>query len=114
MSDFSRIGRRFGQLRAKSRLTQNQLANYLGVDQSLISRYEKGERPLSSVQLESLANLFGCSVKTLVSEETPMEPLCFAFRASEVKDEDLENIAVVNKIINNLREMERLLTGEKK
>ncbi len=114
MTDFSRVGKQLEGLRTKSKLTQQQVANYLGIDQSLVSRYEKGERPLSSVQLESLANLFGCSVTALVSEERSMEPLRFAFRASEVKDEDLESIAAINKIINNLRDMERLLTGEKR
>ena len=41
MLNFELIGKRFNELREGSRFTQSQIAEYLGVDQSYISKCEK-------------------------------------------------------------------------
>jgi len=112
MLNFNLVGERFKKLREESGLTQGQIAEYLGVNQSYISRYEKNERKLSVDLLEKLANLFGCSIEYFTSSDSQYSPLPFALRAASITAEDLETVAALNKIALNLREMENLLKGE--
>lgn len=104
-------GERFSELRKKSGFTQSQLAEYLQVDQSYISKCEKNERKLSLDVLEKVANLFGCPVDYFINENSNYSPLPTAFRADAVETQDLEVIAELNKIALNLRFMEELLEG---
>jgi transcriptional regulator with XRE-family HTH domain len=53
------IGSELKALRERSGFTQSNIAKYLKVDQSLISKFETGERTLSADMLEKLAVLFG-------------------------------------------------------
>jgi len=112
MSNIDFIGKRFNDIRMQSGLTQGQMAEYLNVDQSFISKCEKGERQFSVEMLEKAANLFGCSVDYFTNEDYIYSPIPFALRASCVTADDLETIAVLNKIALNLKFMENLLRGE--
>ncbi len=51
------VGERFSKLRIKNGFTQSQVAHYLEVDQSYISKYEKDERQ---------ASLFSIAVTTTI------------------------------------------------
>ena len=66
MLDGRALGARLKELRVKNSITQSQLAEYLGVDQSYISKFESGQRQLSVLSLEKLANLFGLPVESLL------------------------------------------------
>lgn len=106
-------GKRFKELREGSNLTQNQMAEYLNVDQSYISKCEKGERQFSVDLLEKAADLFGCSLDFFVNPEDQYTPVPFAFRADSIVTEDLKTIAAMNKIALNLRYMEDLVEEAK-
>lgn len=106
------IGERIKSLRENSGLTQSNLANYLQVDQSLVSMIEKGKRTLTAEMLDKLAALFGLEVSTLLDLEAPVKPLSFALRASEIKEGDLEAISAINRIALNSKFMTKLLAGE--
>ena len=103
---------RLKQLRTESRITQEQLAQYLDVDQSMITKLEKGTRSLNITLIEKICNLFGCSEAYLVGEDDVYIPLNFAFRANGIQVEDLESIAAVNKIVMNIRYMNEMMRGE--
>ena len=103
---------RLKQLRTESRITQSQLANYLGVDQSMITKLENGSRVLNVTLLGKLCSLFGCSDAYLLGEDDVYIPLNFAFRANEIQADDLESIAAVNKIVMNIRYMNELMGEE--
>lgn len=106
---FKTVGERFKDLRNVSGLTQSQIAAYLGVDQSYISKCEKNERQFSIDILEKASSLFGCSIDCLTDEESEPTPMPIAFRAKSITVEDLETIAAMHKIALNLRFMESLL-----
>ncbi len=108
MLDGKALGGRLKELRMKNSITQSQLADYLGVDQSYISKFESGQRQLSVLSLEKLANLFGLPVESLLEGEFHLEQLPFAMRARHLEPEDLESIAVINRIALNLRDMQRM------
>lgn len=104
---------RLKQLRKASGITQEQLAKYLGVDQSMITKLENGTRNLNVTLIEKICNLFGCSEAYLMGEEDIYTPLNFAFRASGIMTEDLESVAAFNKIVKNIRDMNEITEDRK-
>lgn len=112
MSELNTLGSRFKSLREESGLTQAQVSDYLGVDQSYVSRFEKNERQLGVEHLERLSYLYGCSLNELTTSDCYGKPLSFALRATAITPEDLETLAAINRIALNLRTMEALLRGE--
>ena len=108
MSNIS-LGQKVKALREKAGLNQEQIAQFLGVDQSNISKCEKGERQFQVDHLERLGSLFGVSLGDLMNEEMLVAPLQIAFRADGMQVEDLNAIADIQKIALNLDQMRTLL-----
>ncbi len=100
---------RLRQLREESMITQEQLAQYLGVDRFMIGKMENGTESLNISLMEKICSLFGCSEAYLMGEEDGHIPLDFAFRSSGIRAEDLESVAAVNRIAMNLRYMNEML-----
>lgn len=103
---------RIKELRKESKLTQEQLAQYLQVDQTLVAKLENGSRSMNTTLVEKLCNLYGCSEEYLMGESNDYIPLNFSFRSSGIQSEDLESIASINKIVMNIRFMKEVLGGE--
>ena len=96
-------------LRKESKLTQEQMASYLNVDQSFVTKLENGTRNLNADLVEKICNLFGCTDEYLLGESDEYIPLNFAFRSNNIQTEDLQSIAMINKIAMNLRFMDEIL-----
>jgi transcriptional regulator with XRE-family HTH domain len=103
------IGTALKALRERSGFTQSNVAKYLKVDQSLISKFETGERALTADMLEKLAALFGVDLTAFEGTADHAKPLTFALRASEINEEDMDAISAVNRIALNCNFMTRLL-----
>lgn len=108
-----RLGEKLRVVREQAGFTQSAIANYLKVDQSLISKIEKGERTLTSDLLDRLAALFGIHLSSLSDSEPLEKPLSLALRAKDVTNEDLEIIAAINKIALNCSFMTELIEGDR-
>ena len=98
-------------MREKAGLRQGQIAEYLGVTQTFISKVENGERNLTVDQLESAVNLYGYSLAAFADMDQDAHPIQFAFRAQDVSQDDLRVIAEIGKIAINSRFMARMLEG---
>ncbi len=98
-------------MREKAGLRQGQIADYLGVTQTFISKVETGERNLTVDQLESVASLYGYSLASFANMEQDAHPIQFAFRAQDVSQGDLRIIADIGKIAINSRFMAKTLEG---
>lgn len=107
----SDIGAKIKSLREKANLTQKQIAEYLAVDQSLISKFEKGERSISTDILSQLATLFCCPISILISDENMTPVYNIAFRTSSMETADLNALAIINKIALNQLKMDQLAGG---
>ena len=105
------VGEKIRRLRENSKISQTQLALYLYVDQSMISKIENNERNPSIELLEKLVVLFGCTDDYFETDHVCNPSLQFAFRANEISNEDFEAISAINRIALNLREMKQLLGG---
>lgn len=99
------IGEKLKKLRTDSKITQNQMAQFLNVDQSMIAKLENGQRSFNITMIEKLCNLFGCTEAYLLDKTDDYVPLNFAFRSKSVGADDLESIAAVNKIAMNIKYM---------
>jgi len=106
------IGEHLKTLREQSGLTQMNLADFLKVDQSLISKIEKNERVVSVDMLERIASLFGLTIEDLMAEKLGKSSITIALRATSINVEDLEVISNINQIALNLNFMIRLLGVE--
>ena len=92
-------------------LTQGQVASYLGVKRSAYANYESGERNMPLEQMQKAADLFGCSLSSLLSDD-PNEVqniLSFAFRADDLTPDDLSELANFKKVAMNYIKMSKLL-----
>lgn len=99
-------------IREQSGLRQGQVAEFLGVTQTFVSKVETGERKLTVDQLEKLANLYGYSLSFFSEDEISadrMNPIRFAYRAQDVSQEDLKAIADISRIAVNSRFMADML-----
>ena len=105
------INEKLKLMREKAGLRQGQIADYLGVTQTFISKVETGERNLTVEQLESLVNLYGYSLSAFSEMGQDVHPIQFAFRAQDVSQEDLRVIAEIGKIAINSRFMTEILEG---
>ena len=103
------LGLKIKEARTKSKLNQTQLSQFLGIDQSNLSKIESGERPIGIVNLKKIANLFGMSLLDFQSEEPINQKLKLSFRVDNLNPDDLETIAILNRIALNSKLMEKIL-----
>lgn len=109
MNDMKTIGTKLKILRENAGFTQKSIADFLHVDQSLVSKLENGERNISADMLDRLASLFGVQRKAIVEEAATAAPMPHASRCGSLSASDMEAISAVNKIALNLQFMEGLL-----
>ncbi len=105
------IGGNIKELREKMGFSQMSIARFLNVDQSMISKIEKGERKISSDMLEKLACLLGVPAELIIDHRIETTNLSFAFRTGNLTIEDMETISVINRIALNSECMAKLLEG---
>ena len=98
-------------LRTANELTQEQVASYLGVQRSAYANYEAGTRNMPLAQMQKVADLFGCSLSTLLSEDSNevKNILSFAFRADDLTANNLSELANFKKVAMNYIKMSNLL-----
>lgn len=78
---------RLKELRQEKKLSQKEIANFLGVNEKTISRWEKSESTIKSDKAQALADYFGVSVGYLLGySDTP--ELIKAMIPHSVLDED--------------------------
>ena len=65
---------RIRDLREDADITQSKISEYLMCDQSLYSKYERGERPLPLDYADKLADFYGVSVDYLLGRTNVEKP----------------------------------------
>ena len=111
--DSMTIGKRLRTVRESTGFTQEQVAKYLEVKREIISYIETGARPVSTLMLRKLADLYGYKFSYIVDESVKEEgpQVSMAFRVSDLSDSDLPIIAQVKKVALNLDSLYKLLGG---
>jgi len=89
MGNYANIAEQVSKLRERSELTQEQVANKLGISRQRWIMVEKGERDLNTEELETLATLFGMDVADFFEEIPNVEKFkqmyfaCLKFAANQ-------------------------------
>lgn len=102
------IGERIKELRKKSRYTQTELANLLGVTKSTIAAYENDSRLPSYDVLVKMARVFKISIDSLLLNRSD--------EIIEVSGLNVDQIEIIEKLVISFRErnlMQKLLNGDK-
>lgn len=111
-SNINVIGKNAKQLREDNGFSQSSVAEFLDVDQSLISKLEKGERSINIDLLEKLANLYGCKISDFNESELGEQRIKIAFRANSLSADDLKVIHDIKRIALNCVFMTELLESD--
>lgn len=107
MVDLINVGRNIKSLREKSGLNQRQVAEFLDLDQSVISKIEKSERNISASLADRLANLFCCPLSYILYGNEDLN--CRVdYRSNLITKEDLEALSLINKLVLNQFEMDKI------
>lgn len=94
------INNRIKEIREKRGYTKKNTADFLNVEQDMISKIENGEQPLTLNMLNSLSELFGVPMSSF-SNDTTISPINFAMQTSDLTSNDLRAIAAINRIAMN-------------
>ena len=108
--DTSRIATKIKILCEKTGLSKERFfTQYLGFEN--IEELEQGKIQLSVDQLQKACDLFNLSLKDLTDESLDELELDNYFNFSTMASDDLLGIAAINKIAQNLKEMNVILTA---
>ena len=100
------MGKRLKKLREDNNYTQEQVANFLGIDQSYLSKIEQGQRNMNSVAFDKLCLLYNCSPDYLLGKSDEYEPPKLAFRSDETVD--LFAISKMNQVEGYLKLLKKI------
>ena len=103
------IGKNIKVLRESIGFTQANIATFLNVDRSMISKVEKGEKTLSIDMLEKLSCLFGVTVEEIEKDIIKEPSLLTKYKANELIIENMETFSAINKIAMNVTFTDELL-----
>lgn len=100
--NMKKIGKRLKQLRIENNYTQQQVANYLEIDQGHLSNIELGKRTLTLSILNYLCDLYNCTDEYVLGKTNEYVLPKIAFKGNK-HDIELKLIADMNKTMKNLQ-----------
>lgn len=109
------LGERLRAARSGANLTQDAAAASLGVARTTLVAIERGQRPVRSDELLSLARIYGVSAGKLTSPDAIHVDLAAKFRRTQGKDASriaTEALALLNRLATGVVQLERLLGWE--
>ncbi|MGL6299107.1 MAG: helix-turn-helix domain-containing protein [Methanobacteriaceae archaeon] len=98
----AKIGDRLKKLREDSNYTQEQLANYLEINQGQLSKIENGNRNLNLDLLDKICSLYNCTPEYILLKSDEYSLPKLAFRNSK-SSADLNVVAKMNQVMENLK-----------
>ena len=96
----SSVGSRLKKLRLEHGYSQSQLAEYLEIDQSNLSKIENDKRNLNSVSAEKIFSLYNCTPEYLLGETDDYDRQKILFKSG--RDVDLSVVAKINQLAYHL------------
>ena len=88
---------RLKELRQEKKLSQKELADYLGVNEKTISRWENGESTIKSDKAQQLADFFGVSVGYLLGYSDKEERSSLIELKNDIRRELIEQLLEANR-----------------
>lgn len=103
------IGKNIKRMREEMGLNQVIIAQFLNVNQDIISKVEKGEVALSADMLEKLSCLFGVTTEAMKKDNLKPTSYTFNFKHTKLAIEDINAIYATNRIFMNTLLMKNTL-----
>jgi len=105
------IARNFKEYRKLIGLTQDSLAEHLGISRGEVNYYENGKRDIPVQIIESFSDIVGINPSDLLIEDLAERDinLVFAFRADDLLPKDLDSIASFKRIVKNYIKLQQLV-----
>lgn len=104
------IGSRLKKLRVENNYSQRQIAEYLEIDQSNLSKIENNKRNLNWTLSDKLLSLYNCSLEYLLGQTDYYKKPEISFKSG--RDIDLNAISKINKLSYELQVLRKLEEGE--
>jgi transcriptional regulator with XRE-family HTH domain len=82
------LNERIKNYRNQLHLSQEYVANYLGVNRATVTQMELGKRKVSADELSKLSTLFGVTTDTLLHDDSVSQPATLFARSFESLDEN--------------------------
>jgi len=101
----AKIGEKIRELRTTRGISQQRLAELLGVSRPTISQIENGERKVSADELDNLAKIFNISVNSLLNKERELEVIL----EEKAKEKELQPSIRINVPQKNLEKFKEVL-----
>ena len=97
-------------LREANNYTQENIADFLGIKRSTYSNYETGDREAPWTVIEKLANLYGCDLYDLESDDADalQSVIACAFRVDSLSVEDMKQVAAFKQLVKNYVKMKKI------
>lgn len=105
------IGSKLKTLRKEHKYSQTQLAEYLKIDQSNLSKIENDKRNLNLTLLDKICLLYNCTPEYLLGESDIYEKQKIMFKSGT--DMDLNAIAKINQLASHLSLLRKYDTQKK-
>lgn len=105
------LGENFKKARELCNIKQGDLANYLELDQTMISLFENNKRNLKLSDLIKACSLFGLSLDDLHDGNFD-NMINVKFRKGDNEKKFLSDIAMINRIALNLKELQEIYEQE--
>jgi transcriptional regulator with XRE-family HTH domain len=102
------INAKLQKVRKTLDLTQNQVADKLGISRNTMINIEKGETSIDLTLLDKLAHLYGYSISYFINDDEEEKELSFAFRATELNEEDSFITAWGSRVLKNIRDLQEI------
>lgn len=102
---FSEIGARIRQLREEMGMSQDQLANELGLSRPVVTKIENGKKAINSLELRLIADVLRVTTDSLTSfKEEENETLVRLFRArnADGNTELMKSVEQIEYIFNEI------------
>ena len=101
------VGDRLKKLRKENNFTQKQVADYLGFKQTQIAKLESNDRTLKLSSLNKLCELYNCDEEYILEGIGQYSKQQLKYR-SDKNNLDLNTLADMNRIIQNLKQLHKL------
>ncbi|RAP47708.1 MAG: hypothetical protein BZ135_01650 [Methanosphaera sp. rholeuAM6] len=106
------IGKRLKKLRLDNNYSQNEVAKYLGISQSLLAKIESDKRNINLNRLLMLCDLYNVDEEYLLYAKGSYDKDNFSFR-KDTSRVNLETIASMNKLVKNIKLMNTIIEEDK-
>ena len=108
------FGRILSELRKENGLTQEALAEKLGVSRQAVTKWEADESVPELLKLWELADLFGTSIDKLIGRDNTTLDIILSRLEETDDEEDDDNVDGLKLIASTIRVLQEMGTDDKK